>query len=221
MRGCGSSEVVTPGVSVEYARILSGYEALTIYFAIGRVRYVMLCSRGNAKLNIQAAAVPKIEFEFTGLFTLPTDAAPPTPDLSGFQDPLEATAQNTPTFTIDGVSFGMASAVLDLGNKVEPRFRVNEEAVLITKRAEKFETKVTAQRLNIWNPYAKAKSAARVPITLTHGTEAGKIATLAMPAAQVQRPGGLGETDNVLDWELNFLPLPDAAATDQWRLTLT
>jgi hypothetical protein len=92
---------------------------------------------------------------------------------------------------------------------------------LITKRAEKFETKVTAQRLNIWNPYAKAKSAARVPITLTHGTEAGKIATLAMPAAQVQRPGSLGETDNVLDWELNFLPLPDAAATDQWRLTLT
>lgn len=221
MRGCGCSEVVTPGASVEYARILSGYEALTIYFAIGRVRYVMLCSRGNAKINIQGAAVPKIEFEFTGLFTVPTDAAPATPDLTNFEEPLVATAENTPVFTIDGISFGMASAVLNLGNKVEPRFRVGEELVLITKRAEKFEAKVTAQRLNVWNPYQKAKDAARVPIVLTHGTEAGKIATVTIPSAQVQRPGGLSETDNILDWELNFLPLPDAAATDQWRLTYT
>jgi len=109
---------------------------------------------------------------------------------------------------------------LDFGNKVEPRFLIGDESVLITEQRESIETKVVAQPISAFDPFQMAVGAAQVPIVLTHGTGAGRIATLGVPKAQMQRVQGLENAQNIKEWPLRLLPRPNAG-NDQFTLTLT
>lgn len=219
LRACAVAETIAAGASVTYSPVAKGHEAGTFHINISGTRYVILGARGKAEFMLDAQATPKIKFDFTGLFTLPTDAAAPTVDLVSWVEPLVVSHQNTPVFTIDGIGFVMKTAKLDLGNKVETRFLVGTERVLITDKSELFETTVEAKPLADFNPYLKAQGMARVPVELRHGTEAGKIATLNIATAQMRRPS-LTQSQNIKEWSLGLVPRP-VAENSQWSLTLT
>ena len=220
LRACAVAEVVTPATSVVYNPVTDGHESVSIYLWIDGTRFVIPGCRGNAKLMVSAQGVPQIEFSFTGLYMAPSETARVTPDLSSFQKPDVASHVNTPTFTVNGTGFVMLEAALDLGNAVENRFLIGREEVRISEKAETFEAKVEAQPLSAFDPFALAKAQSRVSVALAHGTEAGKIATLDVPSAQVQRLTGLENSQNVTEWPLRLTPLP-VAGNDQWTLTLT
>lgn len=220
LRGCGVAEVISAGTSVAYNPVTNGHEAVTIYLYIGATLYELVGVRGTAKFNVVAQANPKIEFEFTGLFVPPAEATRPTVDLTAFQKPTVATSANTPTFTIDGTPFVMGSAMLTLANAVEGRFRIGAEKILITDRDDVFETNVDAVPLTTFDPFALALNQTQVPVNLVHGITAGRIATLNLPAAQMQRPQGLANSQNIKEWPLRLVPLP-VSGNDQWTLTLT
>ncbi|MDE4175801.1 hypothetical protein PXK01_16685 [Phaeobacter sp. PT47_59] len=219
LRACAVAETITAGTNVVYSPIVQGQEAGTVHISIGGTRYVMLGTRGTAEFMLDAQQTPKIKFDLTGLFTLPTDTAPPTVDLASWTEPLLVSHNNTPVFTIGGTSLAMKTAKLALGNKVEPRFLVGAERVLITDKSELFETTVEAQDLANFNPFQMASEMAKVPVVLTHGTEGGKIATLSLPTAQMQRPS-LGQSQGVTEWPLRLVPRA-ATENSQWSLTLT
>ncbi|PKP71851.1 MAG: hypothetical protein CVT82_00325 [Alphaproteobacteria bacterium HGW-Alphaproteobacteria-4] len=220
LRGCGVAEVISAGVSVAYNPVSEAHESLTLHLWIGDTRYVLKGARGNAKINVGAQAIPYLEFSFTGLFSAPAETARVIPTLTGFQKPDLATSANTPVFTLDAAALVLRSFVLDLGNQIENRFLIGSEAVLITEKADTIEAKVEAVALTTFNPFAKALAQDSVALALTHGTVAGQIAALSVPAAQMQRPQGLENAQNIKEWPLRLVPLP-GTGNDQWTLTLT
>lgn len=220
LRACGIAETIVATTSVTYNPITDDPESVTFYFQIERTLYAMVGARGTAKLEFTAGGLPYLNFEMTGLFVDPTEASRTTPTLTGFKKPQEVTTRNTPVFTINAQTLVMRQLNMTLGNAVEPRFLVNQEEILITDREGKVETTVNAVPLTTLNPYALAKEATEVPIVLTHGTGAGRIATLNVPKAQLQRPAGLENSQGITEWPLSFIPIR-TNGNDQWTLTLT
>ena len=220
LRACAMAQTISAAVSVTYNPITDNHESLTVYFWIDTTRYVMLGARGNAKLMISAQGIPYLKCEFTSLYVQPAEIARVTPVLTAFQKPQLATKANTPTFTLNAVAFVLRELTLDLGNQIEPRFLIGSESILITDKAETLETTVEAQPLSAFNPFALAAAQTAVPLVLTHGVGAGKIATLNVPAAQMQRPQGLSNAQNIKEWPLRMVPLP-TAGNDQFTLVLT
>lgn len=220
LRGCALAEVIDAGVSVTYNPVSDDHESLTFHLYIGGTRYVLVGTRGTCIYRLNAQAIPYLEFEFTGLFKLPSEQARPTPVLTGWNAPKVGTKANTPVFTIDGTSFVMRSFALNFGNTVENRFLIGSEGVLITDRSESIETTVEAQPLSDFDPFTLAYDATQVPVVLTHGLTAGSIATLQAPTSQMQRPQGLENSQNIKEWPLRMVPVP-TSGNDQWTLTLT
>lgn len=219
LRACGVAETITAATSVAYTPISESFESGTFHLGVGGTRYVMLGARGKAEFDLSAQATPKIKFEFTGLFKVPSEVAPPAVTLTNWTEPKIVSHQNTPTFTIDATPFVMKSAKLALGNKVEPRFLVGSDRVLITDKSETFETTVEAQPLTTFDPFIMALNREQVAVQLVHGTTPGSIATLSLATAQMQRPS-IGQSQGIKEWPLRLIPRA-ATQNDQWSLTLT
>lgn len=219
MRACAMAQVVTVGTSVVYNPVSTAHESVTLHLWIDSTRYVLLGARGNCKLMVTAQGIPYLEFAFTGLWTLPAEAARVAPVLTAFQKPEVASKAKTPVCTLDGVAFVTRSLSLDLGNQVENRFLIGAESVLITDKSETVEMRVEAVPLTTWNPFAKAEAQDAVALVLTHGTVAGRRATLTVPTMQLQRPQGLENSQNIKEWPLRAVPLP-VLGNDQFTLSL-
>ncbi|WP_102226921.1 phage tail tube protein [Acidimangrovimonas sediminis] len=220
LRGCGVAETITADTSVVYNPVGPAHESLTFYVWIANTQHKIVGTRGDATIKADAQGIPVISYAFQGLFVTPAEAARVVPDLSAWQKPLIATTANTPTFTIDGTDFILRSFSLKLGNQIENRFLINSESVLITDRSDAIESQIQAVPLTTLNPYALAAAQTKQALQLVHGKTAGAIATLDVPSAQIQRPAGLENQQNIAEWKLGHVPLP-VAGNDQWTLTLT
>lgn len=223
LRACDVAETVIASTSVVYnpsTSPLAASDSLTIYLNIGGILFALVGARGNCDFVIGASGIPMMEFTFTGLWVKPIDQTKPTADTSAYKDPLVASARNTPTFTIDGDDFRLRDFKLAMGNQVETRFMVTTEEVIIVDRGEKLEMQIEATPISTFDPYALARDQGKVAVSLTHGTVAGNVFTLAIPKAQMQRPGDPTAAQGIMEWPLNLLPLP-TTGNDQWTLTLT
>lgn len=220
IRACGFAQTINAGTSVVYNPVSASHESISLYLFIGNTRYVMKGARGTVALILNASGIPYLEFEFTSLFTMPAEGTPPTPNYSGYQDPTEVSNATTPVFTIDGTDFVLRNFKLDVANDVQGRFLIGDERVIIVERKETLEFQMVAVPLSTLNPYALAQARTPVELIITHGTQAGKIATIDIPALQIERPAGLAEAQGITEWPLRGKPLP-AAGNDQFTLTLT
>ena len=68
---------------------------------------------------------------------------------------------------------------------------------------------VEAVDLGTFDPYAAAGNQEELEVEIVHGTGAGKISTLAMPKAQMQRPASPAINQNIVEWPLRLVPIPD------------
>lgn len=220
LRACAVGQSIVADTSVTYAPISDAMESGTLYFWMGGTRHKAVGCRGTAVLRWPAQAIPYIEFDLLGLYDDPTDETRDNPTLTGFQKPQIVTDANTPTFTVNSVPLVLREATLTMGNQVEPRLLVGSESIEIVDRAETFAFRVEATPLSTFNPYALAKAQTAVAASLVHGTGAGKIATLAIPGMQLKRPGGFENSQNLVEWGLEAVPLP-TSGNDQWSLVLT
>lgn len=225
IRACGVAEVVTADVdpgdgTVEYSPVTDGHESASIYFWIGGTRHVLLGARGTVSLSVATQGIPMFKYTLTGLFTMPAETARVAPDLSNFAVPQVASNTNTPTFTIDGDEFVLRDFGFDLANDVQQRLLIGKEEILIVDRAETISAQVEAVPLGTFNPFQVALSAARMPVALTHGTQAGKKVSFAAPACTLKRPSGYQQNQKILEWPLALTPLP-VDGDDQWTITLT
>lgn len=220
LRACGVAEVIDAGTSVTYNPVSDNHESLTFHVWIGGTRYVMRGARGTCVMRFTAQGIPYLEFDFLGLFAVPSEETRANPDVSAFLKPDLVTSARTPVFQLQATSFVMRSCALNLGNQVEGRFLVGSESILITDRADSLECTVEAVPVSTFNPIALANDQTTVPLTLQHGTVAGRRATLSAPSAQLQRLQSLENAQNIKEWPLRLSPLP-STGNDQWTLTLT
>lgn len=220
LRACGVAETIVPATSVTYNPVSDDHESGTHYIWIDTTLFQITGSRGNCRFSYTAQGIPYLEFTFTGLYSQAAETPRVVADLSAFQRPEVVTDRNTPIFTMGGSDFVMRSCMLDQGNQVEARFLINAENILITDRADVLETTVEAVPLTVFDPFTLAEAQTTVPVVLTHGTDPGRISTLTVPNAQIQRPQGLESAQNIVEWPLRMVPLP-VAGDDQWTLELT
>lgn len=220
LRACAVAETITPATSVVYNPISDGMESGTLYFWMAGTRHVLTGCRGQCTIRFTAQGLPYLEFDMLGLWSEPSEQARPAPVLTGFRPPVVVTHANTPDFTIDAVSMVLREAVLALNNQVEPRLLVGSESILITDRADAFTARVEAVPVSTFDPYDLANDQTKIAVELVHGTAAGSIVTLSVPAAQLKRLSGYEEAQKIAEWPLELVPLP-VSGNDQWTLTLT
>lgn len=220
LRMCGCAETITANTSVIYNPISGSHESGTVYLWIGSTLYAMTGARGNLVFRGNSSDLPYFEFELTGLFTEPTEAARITPDYSKFQDPKAVTNANTPGFSINSTDFVMRSFSMNAGNDVQPRFLVGAERIIIVDRNEGIEFQVEATPLTTFDPFSLALNQTKVDLQLVHGIGNGNVVTLDVPTMQMQRPTGLTEAQGIKEWPLRGVPLP-ASGNDQFTITLT
>ena len=221
LRACGCAETIVANTSVTYNPITNDPEALTFHFFNGETRYVLRGTRGTASFDLTANQIPKITFEFTGLFTLPSEQTRPTPVYGAWTRPQNVSRAFTALTFAGRTDLTMRKLMLNVANQIEPRFLVGPEEILITQKDELIECTVEAVPLTTYDPYAAALNQNEIAISLRHGVGAGKVATLATTRAQMQRPQGLETPQNITEWPLRLKPIPSSTGNDQWTLTLT
>lgn len=221
LRGCGVAQDVDGG-TVAYTPVSTAFESLTFHFFQDDTRYRMLGSRGTASFVIRAGGIPKIQFTFLGLYEPVTDAAPPAAVLTDWADPQIASSANTPVFTLGAVPLVLREFEMVLG--VVPELRdligANGRRVMITDKQESLRATVEAVSMSVFDPFDRARTGTPFPLALTHGVGAGRVASLAVPRAQMQRPDGVAPQQGVVEWPLRMVPQAEAG-DDQWTLTLT
>lgn len=215
------AQVASPGVSVIYNPIAGPvFESGTVWFDVAGTRQVMLGCRATGMLKLNSQAIPVIAWTITGLWTQPVDQAPATPVLTAFQTPLIVNKANTPTFTINGVTCLLRNFELDLANQVTPRLLANSEEIVVSDSAGMISAQIEAVALATLNPFLLAKNQTSFAVNLVHGVGAGKIVTINAPTCRMMRPDGYAQEDNILEWPLRIIPLPNAG-NDQFTITLT
>lgn len=219
LRACGVAQLITAGTKVEYNPVTDNHEAVSIYMMIDTTRYVLLGAKGNAVMTLNASGIPVMRVNLMGLFTLPTEQAKLTPDYTAFKAPLVVSKTNTPTFTIGAWAPVMRNFSFDLGNDVQPRMLVSQEAIVIVDKSETLSCQVEAVPVSAYNPYSISQAQTLAAINLTHGTVAGSRIKLSFPSSQLARLTGLANEQKVKEWPLRFTPLP-VTGNDQWKLTL-
>ena len=220
LRACGCAQTIVASTSVTYNPISLSHESITLWFVIGSTLFKVPGARGTAKVTIGAQGIPYIEFEFTGLFTVPAEGSRPTPTLTAWKKPSVASKTNTPVFTIGGTSLVMRQFAMDLGNQIETRFLINSESVMLVDRAETIDVTVEAEPLTTINPFQLAVNQTQTPVIVQHGVTAGSRITINAPLAQVQRPTGVEENQGIAEWPLKLIPQQNTG-NDQWTLAIT
>lgn len=220
VRACAVTETIEPDVSVTYSPRTRDAEALSIHLYNGDTRYVLIGCRGDMNIEYVANAIPYIMVDFTGLFTLPSEETRPNPVLTAWQRPQHVSRAFTEMTLAGNSGLTTRSFKMNFANQVEPRFLIGPEEILITGKNEQVEMTIEAVPLSTFDPYAAAFQQTELALSLRHGVGAGRIATLAMARAQMQRPGGVETPQNITEWPLRLKPIP-TAGNDQWTLTLT
>lgn len=219
-RACAMAETVVEDTSVAYTRVSDAHESATIYFWQGETLQKMTGVRGNGVLTVAAQGIPRIEWTLTGLWAAPAEQTQAVPVFTPWKAPLVANKVNTPSFKIDTVARVLRTFTLNLGGQVEPRLLIGSEDIRIVDTLEQISATIEAVPLSTFNPFDKARTKTSVAIELVHGTTAGGIITIAAPRCEVMRPGAAEDQQNVVEWPLQFRPLPDTG-DDQLTITLT
>lgn len=204
MRACGFTQT-SQTASMDYTPIstISGVTntSVTIYYYLDGQLYKLLGARGNMPtITLGIGARPVFRFEFTGLDGGLTAATNATPTLSRFSTPVVVTDANT-LMTLGSITYTAATGVLSggteypnrglsvsIGNNVVHQPLLGAETVEITGREVTCEAEfdLTAAQAVTFNTDVLANT--NTGFGITHGTSAGNIVCIHMPAVQRINP---------------------------------
>lgn len=188
LRGCAFSETVLATTSVTYAPITSSQESVTLYFQMDGVQHSITGARGDMEMTLNAKAIPSFKFTFTGTYNQPTATSLAAATFTLFQSPLVANSTNTPVFTIGGYAPVLDQFSLKVGNQVEFRSLIGAQYTQIMDRKVSGQMSFEAVTPDVKDFFTPALTAAKSVLALTHGTAAGNIVKVNMPAVNLNNP---------------------------------
>ena len=221
MQACGFSEAIVASTSVTYAPISSAFKGVTLYFFADGVRHKVTGCRGTWSMNLEVGEIPKISFEFTGIFNAPTDETQPSPTFSNQADPVVVNSANTATLQVHGYAACLSAFSLDLANETPFRQLAGcTQQVMITDRKPEGEVTIEAPTIAAKNYFSAASTQTAGQFSWVHGTTAGNIITFTAPTCTLGSPE-YEDSDGVIMLKLPFMPQPTAAGNDEFTLALT
>ena len=221
IQACGFSETIVSVTSVTYAPISSAFKGVTLYFFADGVRHKVTGCRGTWSMNLEVGEIPKISFEFTGIFNAATDETQPSPTFSNQADPVVVNSANTATLQVHGYAACLSAFSLDLANETPFRQLAGcTQQVMITDRKPEGEVTIEAPTIAAKNYFSAASTQTAGQFSWVHGTTAGNIVTFTAPTATLGSPE-YEDSDGIIMLKLPFMPQPTAAGNDEFTLALT
>ena len=229
LRACGFGETVVPAdpgpASVTYAPAMTGVATVGLDFNNDGQRHRLSECRGNATFNLTAGEIPRISFEFFGLYVAAAAAAQTAPTFDDQAVPDVVNSANTTGIAALGLTSAcMESFSLDLGNELPFRQLAGCSASYpITNRLPSGELVVEAPIIGSGTGekdfFAQVLSQATGAIGWQHGQTAGSIITLAMGQCNIDGPS-YSDSDGIQMLNIPFMAQA-TAANNEMSLVLT
>lgn len=213
----GFAETVSAGVSVTYNLISSGYSSLTAYMYIDGVLHKLLGMRGNLKVKQNAKGLPMMTVSYDAVYVTPVDGAAPAATKTGWAVEEAVNSKNTSPITIAAANLAYSDFEWDVGNKTSrldlpgPQYEIT-----INDRTPTGSVKVLAPSLAVFNPFAIVESSATVPISITHGSVAGKKIRTDLKARIIGVD--YDQIEDLTAYKLTLAPVP-VAGNDEISIT--
>jgi len=225
LRACGFGEAVVSTTSVTYAPASSGIIGLSLDFNADGNRHLLTGCRGTATLNLAAGEIPRISFEFMGIYNAAAKATQTTPTFANQAAPLVVNSQNTTSVSAFSFSSCMESFNLALNNENPFRQLAGcSQQVLVSDRAPSgeivIEAPVIGSSAGEKDFFAAVSAQTLGAITWQHGQTAGNIVTFNAPTCNLDSPT-YADSDGVMMLNLPFMPVPTSAGNDEFTLVLT
>jgi hypothetical protein len=219
LRACAFDQTINAGVSVLYEPITDAIPSLTLYANQDGVLHKMTGARGEVTIDVPNKQLPKLKFEFRGLWQPVIDAASPTVDFSAFQKPVPVNTVNTTNLSILGASgLVMESCSLKMGNAIAFQSLVGYEEVIITDRKPEGDISIQATPIATRDWFTDVQQATSGAFSLDHGTVAGRRVRLSMPNASLSEPKYADSNGQVM-LQMKLRASPGAAGNDEVRIT--
>jgi hypothetical protein len=227
LRACGFGETVVSATSVTYAPTsANNIIGLSLDFNADGNRHLLTGCRGTATINLAVGnELPKISFEFMGIYNAAAKATQVTPTFGNQATPVAVNSQNTTGVSAFGFSGCMESFSLELNNETPFRQLAGcTQRVAITNRAPSGELVIEAPIIGSGagekDFFALVSAQTLGAIGWQHGQTAGNIVTFNAPNCNL---GSLTypDSDGVLMLNMPFMPNPTNAGNDEFSLVLT
>lgn len=221
MRACGFAETIVASTSVQYTPVSSGFESVTLDFRNDTIKHLITGARGTVEIEMEVGEVPKLNFEFTGLYAAPVDAARPSTTFSLQANPVVVNAENTATVSVHGYSACMNSFSLATENEIVYRQLAGcAREVRLTGRKPKGEIMVELPTIASKDFFTLASNQTQGVISWTHGGTAGNIVAFAANYCSFDAPS-LEDGDGIQHIKLPYYPIPSGSGNNEMSLTLT
>lgn len=220
MLGCGFAETVVAVTSVTYDPVSTAFDSVALYFHHDGQRHIVLGARGSVSLALTPGTIPHLMFTYTGLYSVPTSSADPTPDFSSFVTALAVNNTNTTTFSLHGTSSTMVDLSIDMANQIVYRNVVGNESVELVDRAPAGNVVIESPTIATKDWFTAANNSTTGALSLVHGTAAGNICTVAAPNTQVISPN-YGDSDSISTLQMGLSLVPGSSGDDEISIAFT
>jgi hypothetical protein len=224
LRACGFGETVS-GASVTYAPASAAIIGLSLDFNADGNRHLLTGCRGTATLNLAVGEIPRISFEFMGIYNAVAKGTPLTPSFANQASPVVVNSQSTTGVSAFGFNGCMESFSLALNNETPFRQLAGcSQNIPITDRAPSGDLVIEAPLAGNGEGekdfFALVSAQTLGAIGWQHGQTAGNIVTFNAPTCNLDSPT-YSDSDGVMMLNLPFMPVPTSAGNDEFTLVLT
>jgi hypothetical protein len=207
MLACGMAETIVAATSATYNLVSSAFGSICHYMNIDGVNHILLGGRGSVKGKISAKGTPMLSYTFDAVYVAPTSVALPSVTRTGWMIEEGVNSVNTTAVSVNGIPLALSTLDFDLGNKIT---RIDlpgpQREIDVSDRAPTLSLTVLAPAQGTFDPFAMATSSAVVPVTVTHGSAAGKKVQVNMNARLITPD--YDKIDGILCYKLTMQPVP-------------
>lgn len=220
LEACDRSETAHASTDVVYTPA-AATETVTIYVNIDGIEHRLYGCAGDCEIELISGEIPLLKFNFSGIYTLPTDVVLSTPT---FDATIPEIVKGT-TFTLGLYSVIAEKINLKFGNSVVERtdFNATEgiKAFIVGNRRPSgmmtCETVLMATTsANFWSYFNSSTVKA---LSFVLGATAGNIITITAPVCVLSAPK-YGDREGIRTMDIEF-QMARSAGNDEMTLTLT
>lgn len=230
LRACAMSQTIVANTAgqnepsnaqVQYKPVSENFASVTIRCNYDGVQHTVRGCRGNVRLECTVGQIPMLMFEFEGIYVSPIDRTyddfTTGVNYASIATPKIFNSVNTTNFRFLSQSSTeidpcLQSLQIDVGNQVQYRELVNcGKAVNIINRRSTGTAQIDAVLMAKKNYFDAANDNETGVLKFQHGTSGGNRVSFLANRANLTSIS-YAETDNVLQYNIPFVLLPDKTA---------
>jgi len=198
---CGMNEAVT--TTVTYTPESSSFKSVALEIFIDGIKHQILGCRGTFKLLFIVGETAKIEWNFMGKYTIPTDVAIPSPTYDSTVPPTVLGASYT--WNSDANASVIQQLEMDLANVIAARDSLNDATGIagfeVVGREPKGSMNPETNVLGTYDFFTEWTASTERAITITIGSASGNKYVITAPKVVIESIG-YGDRNGIRVFEI-------------------